>query len=229
MSANKIHTILANLPLFKEMGPEELEHIAQGTREIHVSRGEILFQRGDQPHGFYLVVHGQVKLAFSSPQGVEKVVNLVGAGKTFGEAVLFMNNPYPVYSQALMDSLLLHISKSVVFEGIDHHPGFCRKMLAGLSSRLHGLIADVEAYSLLSCSQRVIGYLLQHDADANDSSKELTVNLPASKTVIASRLNISPETFSRVLHDLTAAGLISVKGKDVQIHDIEKLARYGQQ
>lgn len=229
MSADKIHTILANLPLFKEMSPEEIERIAQGTREIHVSRGEILFQRGDLPHGFYVVVHGQVKLAFSSPQGIEKVVNLVGAGKTFGEAVMFMNTPYPVYSQALTDSLLLHISKAVVFDGIDRHQGFCRKMLAGLSSRLHSLIADVEAYSLRSCTQRVIGYLLQHDADAEDNGKEMTVNLPASKTVIASRLNISPETFSRVLHDLTASGLISVKGKDVQVHDIEKLAQYGQQ
>lgn len=229
MATNNIHTILANLPLFKEMSPEEIERIAQGTREIHVSRGEILFQRGDQPHGLYLVVHGQVKLAFSSPQGVEKVVNLVGAGKSFGEAVMFMNTPYPVYSQALTDSLLLHISKAVVFDGIDHHPGFCRKMLAGLSTRLHGLVADVEAYSLRSCTQRVIGYLLQHDLDAESPGKELTVNLPASKTVIASRLNISPETFSRVLHELTAAGLISVKGKDVQIHDLEKLAQYGQQ
>jgi len=229
LSATKIHTILANLPLFKEMSPEEIEHIAQGCREVHVTRGEILFQRGDQPHGFYVLVHGQVKLAFSSPQGIEKVVNLVGAGKTFGEAVMFMNTPYPVYAQALMDSLLLHISKAVVFDGIDQHSGFCRKMLAGLSSRLHGLIADVEAYSLRSCTQRVIGYLLQHDVYADKPSTDVTVNLPASKTVIASRLNISPETFSRVLHDLTSAGLISVKGKDVHIHDIEKLGQYGQQ
>lgn len=229
MSTTKVHTILANLPLFKEMSPEEIERIAQGCREIHVTRGEILFQRGDQPHGFYVVVHGQVKLAFSSPQGIEKVVNLVGQSKTFGEAVMFMNTPYPVYAQALMDSLLLHISKAVVFDGIERHQGFCRKMLAGLSSRLHNLIADVEAYSLRSCTQRVIGYLLQHDVSAEDVGKELSVKLPASKTVIASRLNISPETFSRVLHDLTTAGLISVKGKDVHIYDIEKLAQYGQQ
>lgn len=227
MSAGKIHTILSNLALFKEMSPEEIEKIALGCREIHVSRGEILFQRGDPPHGFYVVVHGQIKLAFSSPQGIEKVVNLIGAGKTFGEAVMFMNTPYPVYSQALVDSLLLHISRSVVVDGIDRQPGFARKMLAGLSTRLHSLIADVEAYSLRSCTQRVIGYLLQHEAVGND--KSVTVALPASKTVIASRLNISPETFSRVLHDLSAAGLITVKGKDVEIHDIGKLAQHGQQ
>lgn len=229
MSNTKVHAILANLPLFKEMSAEEIDRIAQSTREMHVSRGEIVFQRGDPSHGFYVVVHGQLKLAFSSPQGVEKVVHLVGPGKTFGEAVMFMDLPYPVYAQALSDSLLLHISKAAVFEGIERDPIFCRKMLAGLSSRLHSLIGDVEAYSLRSCTQRVIGYLLQHDCDHPGSSTDLHVNLPVSKTVIASRLNISPETFSRVLHDLSAAGLISVKGKDVTILDMKKLRAHGQQ
>lgn len=229
MSIAKVHAILANLPLFKQMGPEEIDRIAQNTRELHTTRGEIVFQRGDPSQGFYVVVHGQLKLAFSSPQGVEKVVHLVGPGKTFGEAVMFMGMPYPVYAQALTDSLLLHISKTTVFEWIERDPVFCRKMLAGLSSRLHSLIGDVEAYSLRSCAQRVIGYLLQHDCDNPGSCKDLHVNLPASKTVIASRLNISPETFSRVLHDLSAAGLINVKGKDVAILDMDKLRAYGQQ
>lgn len=227
MSSTKIHAILANLPLFKEMSSDEIERIAQCTRETHASRGEMVFQRGDPSHGFYMVVHGQLKLAFSSPQGVEKVVHLVGPGKTFGEAVMFMGLPYPVYAQALTDSLLLHISRTAVFEGIERDPIFCRKMLAGLSSRLHSLIGDVEAYSLRSCAQRVVGYLLQHDWDHADDGKDVHVNLPVSKTVIASRLNISPETFSRVLNELSAAGLISVKGKDVAILDMKKLRDYG--
>lgn len=229
MSSTKVHEILANLPLFKQMEPEEIDRIAQNTRKLHVTRGEIVFQRGDPSHGFYVVVHGQLKLAFSSPQGVEKVVHLVGPGKTFGEAVMFMDMPYPVYAQALADSLLLHISRTAVVDGIERDPIFCRKMLAGLSSRLHSLIGDVEAYTLRSSSQRVIGYLLQHDCGNPDSCKDLHVNLTASKAVIASRLNISPETFSRVLHDLSAAGLIHVKGKDVTILDMGKLRAYGQQ
>ena len=228
MSSSKVHAILANLPLFKEMTPEEIDRIAQNTRELRASRGEMVFQRGDPAHGFYVVIHGQLKLALSSPQGVEKVVHLVGPGQTFGEAVMFMGMPYPVYAQALADSLLLHIAKAAVFEGLDRDPIFCRKMLAGLSSRLHSLIGDVEAYSLRSCTQRVIGYLLQYDDDKAEDSGNFLINLPASKTVIASRLNISPETFSRVLHDLSAAGLISVKGKDVSVLDIKKLRDYDQ-
>lgn len=230
MSSNaKVEAILVNLPLFSAMNPEEIKHIAKGSRMLNVARGEVLFQRGDIPHGFYVVIYGQIKLAFSSPEGAEKVVNLISPGKTFGEAVMFMELPYPVYSQALADSLLLHISKNVVFDGIAQHPEFSRKLLAGLSSRLHSLIGDVESYSLRSSAQRVIGYILQHDIDSPLDKSQHHFVLPANKTIIASRLNISPETFSRILHDLSAAGLINVKGKDITILDTEKLRAYGQQ
>jgi CRP-like cAMP-binding protein len=95
-------------------------------------------------------------------------------------------------------------------------------MLAGLSIRLHGLINDVEAYSLRSSAQRVIGFLLSQGAEDGLGN----VTLPAAKAVIASRLNITPETFSRILHDLGAAGLIHVDGKTITVTDWEKLQAY---
>lgn len=223
---NKTLAILSNLPLFKEMDPAEIERIAQGARETTVVRGDPVFQRGDPCNGFYVVVYGQVKLALTSPQGIEKVVELIGPGQSFGEAVMFMNRPYPVFAQALADSLLLHISKQVVFDGLEREPAFARKMLAGLSIRLHRLLQDVESFSLRSSAQRVIGYLLQQSQELEASVNDFHFNLPANKNIIASTLNITPETFSRVLHNLSEAGLVAVKGKDVHILDVEKLRAY---
>ncbi|MGD9787056.1 MAG: Crp/Fnr family transcriptional regulator [Sulfuricellaceae bacterium] len=225
--APKTQAILSHHPLFREISPEEVERIAQGTREIHAAKGTILFQKGDPANGFYLVIYGQVKLAFPSPNGSEKVVEIIHPGQSFGEAVMFMEKPYPVYAQALADSLLLHVTKSTVFEEIEHNRTFARKMLAGLSIRLHGLVNDVEAYSLRSCAQRVIGYLLLQNENDSGDGKDIRLTLPAGKAVIASRLNITPETFSRILHDLAEAGLIAVKGKEITILDLEQLRNHG--
>lgn len=221
----KIPAILANIPLFCEMTPEEIELIAQGTRAVQLARSDVLFQRGDPSTGFYVVVHGQIKLAMSSPQGIEKVLELFGPGQSFGEALMFLNKPYPLYAQALADTLVLHINKSAIFSGIDSDPVFCRKMLAGLSFRLHRLIHYVESFSLRSSTQRVIGYLLQSLEDI-ESGQNLQIGLSANKNVIASNLNITPETFSRILHLLSDKGLIEVNGKDVCIFDIARLRAY---
>ena len=221
----KIAALLAHLPLFSEMSATELGRIAEGAREVHLARGDVLFQRGDASNGFYVVIHGRVKLALSSPQGIEKVVELIGPGQSFGEAVMFMDKPYPVYAQALIDTLALHIGKHVIVDGIEGDPAFCRKMLAGLSVRLHRLIQNVESLSLRSSEQRVIDHLLQNLDDVKEG-RDIHISLSANKNVIASNLNITPETFSRVLHNLSDAGLIKVDGKDVCIKDIAKLRTY---
>jgi CRP/FNR family transcriptional regulator, dissimilatory nitrate respiration regulator len=218
--------LLANLPMFREMSPDEIERIARGTVQLNLPRGQMLFQKGDPCSGIHVVIFGQVKLAFTSPQGSEKVVEIIGPGQSFGEALMFMDKAYILFAQALADSLLLHISKRTVFEELERDPKFARKMIAGLSRRLHGLISDVEAYSLRSGAQRVIGYLLRDDRDATGGTM-LEVILPTSKGTIASRLNLTPEHFSRILHELTEAGLIRVDGRTVHILDIARLSDYG--
>jgi CRP-like cAMP-binding protein len=221
----KTQAFLANIPLFRELAPAELDRIAAGTTELQLPRGEILFHRGDPCTGFHVVVYGQVKLALTTPQGGEKVVEIIGPGFSFGEAVMFVDKPYVVMAQALADTKLLHVAKEVVLEGIDRDPTFARRMLAGLSRRLHGLVSDLESYSLQSGTQRVIGYLLRRDAaDAGaESAASYSLRLPAAKAVVASRLNLTPEHFSRILHDLAAAGMIAVEGRDVRILDVARL------
>lgn len=220
---HKIHPFLAKLPLFGELQSAEIDRIAAGTKVLRVARGETLFRRGDAADGFFIVAFGQIKLAFTSAQGVEKVVQLMGPGESFGEAVMFLSKPYMVFSQAIVDSLVLHVGKDAVFCELERNPVFARKMLAGLSMRLHSLVQDVESYSLRSSAQRVIGYLLQHEQPDGSGERAYCIQLPASKVVIASRLNITPETFSRVLRDLSEAGLISVSGKRVIVLDVEGL------
>ena len=216
-----IEALLSRVPLFNDLEADEVARIARGTREINALRGDILFHKGDSPTGFYLIVYGQVKLAFTSSQGGEKVVDILNQGQTFGEAVMFMDKPCMVYAQALSDSQLLHISKNAIIDELERDPKLGRKMIAGLSMRLHHLLIDVESYSLHSGRQRIIGYLLRDNVKSD--AKSLTVTLPTNKGVIASRLNLTQEHFSRILHELSDKGLIAVEGRKISIPDVEKL------
>lgn len=220
----KVQAFLANLPMFSDMAAPELDRIAAGTTTVHIEKGDTVFRTGEPCVGFHAVVYGQVKLGFISPQGAEKVVEIIRPGQTFGEALMFLEKPYVVTAAALADSMLLHISKNVVFDEISKDPGFARRLLSGLSRRLHGLVNDVEAYSLRSSVERVIGYLLRDIPDeAGQDGKPVEVNLSPGKSVIASRLNMSPEHFSRTLHELTSSGLIEVDGRIIRVLDLPKL------
>lgn len=219
----KVQSFLANVPLFKELASDELDRIASNTNEVRAGRAEVLFRRGDPALGFHIIVFGQVKLAFTSPRGDEKVVDLIGPGQSFGEAVMFMERPHVVTAQTLSDSLLLYIAKEIVFQELERDPRFVRRMIAGLSSRLHRLMSDLESDSLHSGTQRVIGYLLRDSDESRAPRSALEVTLPATKGVIASRLSLTQEHFSRILHDLAARGLIEVHGRSIYIPDVARL------
>jgi CRP-like cAMP-binding protein len=218
---------LAVLPLFTDLSRPELERLATGCQLRRLSRGDTVFRVGEPCEEFHVTVTGQVKLFAISPAGQEKVIELVGPGSSFAEALMFTGKPYIINAQALTDTLLLTVKKHAVVAEIEQDPRFAMRMLAGISRRLHGLVHDVEAYALHSGVQRVIGYLLR-DQLAEDcvSGEVITVSLPVSKATIASRLSLTPEYFSRVLHELEAAGLVRIDKRDVQILDPRRLAAY---
>ena len=220
--------LLANVALFRELSDEQHAALAAGSRLERIARGQPMFRRGDPATAMYVVVYGQVKLSFVSPGGVEKVVDIVHPGQTFGEAVMFLEKPHVVTAQALIDSLLLAVSREVVFERIDNDPQFARRMLGGLSRRLHQLVADVESYLTRSGTERLIGFLLRDcGSDGSDSvGGTVELQLPVAKGVLASRLNLTQEHFSRILHDLAALGLIEVQGRRVRVLDLERLRRH---
>lgn len=217
--------LLSHAPIFRDVPADELARVAAGTTEVRAERGRLLFQRGDPCVGFHIVVFGQVKLAVGTAAGAEKVVEIVGASMTFGEALMFTDRPYVVSATALADSLLLHVAKETLYAELERDPRLARRMLAGLSWRLHMLVKDVEALTLHSATQRVIGYLARLEDDGGAGR----ATLPAQKSLVASRLNLTPEYFSRILHELAAEGLVRVEGRDIEILDPERLRAFGSQ
>ena len=115
-----------------------------------------------------------------------------------------------VSATTLADSLLLHVARDVVYAETERDPGFARRIIAGLSRRLHHLI----------------GYLLR-DESAIYTVNSLGVTLPDRKGVIASHLSLTHEHFSRILHELIEAGRIEVGGPRATIPDIARLRSYG--
>jgi CRP/FNR family transcriptional regulator, dissimilatory nitrate respiration regulator len=221
-----IEALLTHVPLFSDLAADELSRIAHATREVQISKGETLFHRGTPCTGFHLIVYGQIKLIFTSAQGNEKIIEIFSQGQSFGEAIMFLDKPYVVSAQALSDTTLLHISKTALFAEMEHDYNLSRKMLSGMAVRLHLLMGDVESYSLQSGKQRVIGYLLRELPEADQQGQDITLSLQSSKGAIASRLNLTQEHFSRILHELSEHGLIRVEGKNIRISDVDKLRKH---
>jgi len=217
-----IESLLSNLPLFKGLDEEALKSIGFEVGQMDLPRGAALFRPGDPCSGIHVVVSGHVKVSLGTADGAEKVVDLAGPGQTLGETAVFLDRPHKTSAETLSDCRLLHIAKEQVFAAVQNHPGFAQRIIAGLSDRLDRFISDLESLTLHSGTERVVAYLLSR-LEGEERRPHIGVALPASKGVIASRLNLTQEHFSRILHDLVATNLIRVDGRFITIPDVAQL------
>jgi CRP-like cAMP-binding protein len=215
--------IFARVPLFRGVDGDVLDALREAATPLRLRKGEFLFRRGEPCQGFYVVVEGLVKLALPSAPGsertVERAIEVFGPGATFGEDVLFLNTPQVADCQAQARTTVLHVSKFALWGAVERDPLLSARLLRNLSGRLHTLMRDIEAVSLQNALQRVASFL-QEQAQASRRTW-----LACTQRVIASKLGITPETFSRVMSRFSAEKLVKLERGKIFLLDTEGLAR----
>jgi CRP-like cAMP-binding protein len=214
--------------MFDGLDAAHAEFLAAQSRPIFLPAGQVLFRRGTPSTGFYVVRDGRMQLSVSNAEGVVRVLEIISPGGAFGHAVMFLRDPYPVDATALVDTHLVFVPATAVDRILDGDPAMARLMLASMAKRLQAKVQDIAMLSLQSATQRIIAYVLgaMRDPDTGGGAPtgpSATVELPALKQVLASRLGMTPETFSRAMRTLTNEGLLTVEGSTVRIPDIDAL------
>jgi CRP/FNR family transcriptional regulator, dissimilatory nitrate respiration regulator len=208
--------------LFNGLEPEQFAHVAAGVELLELGAGQLLFQRGEPARHFFVVATGEVKLALQSRAGEEKVVERLGPGQSFAEALMFMAGPvYPLAAIALEPSRVLAIGAGEFVAMLRASPDTCLALLADLSRRLHARIREIEELTLESATHRLARHLLA--LAPGGAAVPLTVTLEESRQLLASRLAIKPETLSRILRSLSDSGAIRIDGRQIEIRDPARL------
>jgi CRP-like cAMP-binding protein len=221
---DEITSILSDHLLFKSFSREQLASVCKDATFVSIEKNGHLFEQGEKASCFYYLCSGQVKLSRISRKGDEKIIEILHQGDTFAEALMFLKRwEYPVAAQALNDSTLIRIHfdsyQAVLSESVET----CLALLGDVSSRMHELINEIERLTLHNASCRLSSYL---SSLAPDEGGEFVLDVP--KLALASRLAISPETFSRIIGQLCKNDLIRVDRNKISILDSDGLKAFSE-
>lgn len=207
--------------------PKALNEIAAVCRLKKIKKGATLFSMGEPANAFFVIVSGWIKLSRMSREGQETIVHIFGPGESFAEAAVFNDHcRYPVDAQALEDADIIAVPRTVLIQQIESNSSFALRMLGAIASRQHYLVQQLEQVTSRSAPQRIGAFLLRFcRPQQNKESTVLVVDLPYDKSVIAARLNIKPETFSRAIAKLKPYGVTS-QNRTVTINNPQKLADF---
>jgi CRP/FNR family transcriptional regulator, dissimilatory nitrate respiration regulator len=225
MLDHQTHLQLRRHYLFSAFTEPELKTMAQSTRGIELETGQHLFFQGQKADHFYLVIQGQIKLTRLTPDGNEKVIEIILSGQTFAEAVMFMNREeYPVTATAISPTQLYSFQNRAFMEILRNNNEVCFRLLGDVSMRLRGRLQEIENLTMKNAAYRVVRYFL-NELEKQPGSPD-TMELAIQKQLIASRLSIKPETLSRIFSTLRDQGIIDMQGKALRIVDVERLKAF---
>ena len=210
--------------LFQSLEQELFDWLIQCARQEARLKGDILFSQGDEADRFYLVISGRIKLYHLSRDGQEKVVEVIGPGNTFAEAVMFMEKGrFPVYAEVLEPSQLVVFRNRDYRSLLEDSSDMCFRLISNMARRLHLRMSEIETLTIQNARHRVIRYLLNQLAQSPEKDR---IHLTMTKRLIASRLAMQPETFSRVIHELKEQGILAISGRDLEVLNLKALKAY---
>jgi CRP-like cAMP-binding protein len=107
------HQILRSHHLFEPLNEEQLDELMSTSHLLSIDKGEPLFRQGEPADSFYFVIAGAVKIYRLTPDGQEKVFEVIGDRQTFAEAMMLMDTPnYVASAEAICPTQLYRLSNS---------------------------------------------------------------------------------------------------------------------
>ncbi len=213
--------------LFHTTEEKNIHDLAKYCRKKTLRKGQELFTVGDAANNFFIIINGWVKIYRISREGEEVIIHIFGHGESFAEAAVFSDHKkYPVCAQAITDVELVEIPRSSFIQKVEDDSLFALRILGAISSRQHYLVQQLEQITSRTASQRVGAFLLRFCKKHDGKEEGLTiVDLPYDKSIISTRLNIKPETFSRALAKLKPYG-VSANNRAITIKNPKALAEF---
>lgn len=213
--------LVQKTPLLKALDTKQFQALLANASVYDLAEGEFLFQQGQPLEQLFICIEGFIKLFRLTPNGDEKIVEIISAGNSFAEAVLFLGGQqYPVHAVALKPAQVLGINAEQYQQILRSSVDVCFHLMGLMSKRMHWLLTEVDRLTLHNATFRLLSWLLEAPTHASN-----TILLDVPKHVLASRLSIKPETLSRILKRLSEQQLIRVDEQMIELLDRVALQR----
>jgi CRP-like cAMP-binding protein len=212
------------LQLFSGLTEQEKDGLLKGGRVRSFPRGEMLFFHGEPVTHFYMILEGNVQLFRENQDGDEKTIHVLKAGQTLCESeILDACRNHRAHGKAVSDVKVMEFPLQWLKQSSRECSTFALNLLSLIAAQAHMAEVEAEHQATMSAPQLVACFLQRlcvlYDFDPKG------FDLPYSKTLIASRLGMELETFSRTLAKLKEHGL-TVEGTHVKISDLARIEHY---
>ena len=211
-------------PLLTAAGPETRAGLLARASVVAVPRGATILAQDTPADRLLILLQGSVGLSTAEEGGAATMVEIMAAGDALSIAAVLLQVPHPVSAVALAPCRLLAIPAEEFRAAAAADAALLRAAMEQMARQWRLLVDQVVDLKTRDATQRAARFLL-HRLPAQRGA----VEIPEPRGAIAAKLGMTPESLSRALHGLEAAGLLRLHGRRVDVPDRAALQRVSAQ
>jgi len=205
----ELDELLRELYLFSSLNNKEINELLQLSMLKEFKKGSILFFEGEKPKSLAILIDGILKIYKTDQKGNKVVLHRFYPVDIVAELVNLEHMSYPATAEFETDGKVLMINYGAFEDKFLKNPDVSFALIKSLSKKIKYLEKVISTNLTLDSTARVAKFICELGTD----------RVKLKKNVIASELNITPETLSRILKKFSTLQFIKKEKDEIVILD----------
>ena len=197
--------------------------LTDGENSVSFRKTDVIYREGEEPHSLYFIKSGRVKISKNNLEGKEFVSNIMGSGSFIGHHAILEKTTYHEDAFALDDSVLIYVPIQKINAILKVDPSVAVDLAKLLNKKLEESEERLVSMAYDSVRKRTADVLIRLEEKFKNHDHEEKVEIKITRDDLAALVGTASETVIRVLRDFKDGKILEVKGRTIQILDIEKL------
>ncbi len=216
MTEPSVHDMFRKVSIFADVDDATLERLANLATPIDYPKSTLVFEQNAPGDAMFIIFSGKVRVVLFGENGKDITLTFFKPGDFFGEMSLLDEQPRSANVITVEPSTLLVLKREDFLEHLKESPTTAINVITELSRRLRKADAVIGNLALLDVYGRVARLLMElAEKDGQEVDYGILIRKRPTQQDIASMVNSSRETVSRVLNEFQKRGLLLMDGKKV--------------
>jgi len=215
--------IINNLPIFIGIPETTLRMILKGAHLIKTKKNDLFLIQGETLTRQFIVIDGWVKTYKTNQDGQESILQILGKKEAILDTGLFIRSSSNISAKTISGAVILSVPLSILKDYIYRNRELAKNLFTETQNRLNKLLYQYEQITMHTAIERVGWFFVNLYIETGLEGKP--IKLPFDKSLIASYLNIKPETFSRVLSKFRKEGFV-INKHEIHLPNQHALCKY---
>lgn len=222
----KLHKVFNDDTFKEKLSSQDYEKYLSAKQSLHFSKGAVIFEDGETPHGVFFLNKGIAKLSKQGVYGKDQILRFIKDGDLIGYRSILCGEDFQAKAEAMTEIEATFVPADIFLHLLEMVPQLSFVMLQKIAFEWGESSNTITFLAQKTVRERLAEILLLLEQKLG-TDPEGFIKISLTREEIANIIGTATESAIRLISEFKHDKLIAVESRNIKILDREKLIRLG--